>query len=253
MPRQRLNKREEAFIREYIVDMNGTQAAIKAGYSPRTAGQKANNLLKKVEILTEIQAQIKARFERLDIDADTLLNRAATVLRADPRQLTSHHIGACRYCWGVEHRYHWRTPREFSEAVEQHMLKGEAYQANHPAPDNEGGYGYRKTRGPNPDCPECDGLGVPYTVFADTKHLSDEAAILFEGVKESRHGIEFVMASKKEAFDVLAKRHGLLTQKIEVGGKDGKPIEHEVTAKVIIVPAKVAAPTTTRPMPDEDD
>ena len=251
MTKKPLTMREQAFVREYLCNLNGTQAAIRAGYSKRSAASIARENLIKPHILAALQEQIKARFERLEINADDLIRRAATIMMADARELTSYHIGACRYCHGIEHHYQWRTPREFSEAVELHMLKGEACGANHPPPEEEGGYGYRKTAKPNPICPECDGLGEPFAVFADTRNLSPDAALLFEGVKETRDGIQFIMASKQAAFDIRAKHYGLMTEKVEHTGKDGKPIQHQVGARVIIVPAKVPSPITVRPMPSD--
>lgn len=252
MTEKKLTKREQAFIREYLLDFNGTQAAIRAGYSKRSAASIARENLIKPHILAALQEQIKARFERLEINADDLIRRAATIIRTDTRKLMGIHVGSCRYCWGYDNAYQWTTPREYSQAVEIHMLKGEAYCANHPEPEQEGGSGYNKTRRPNPTCPECNGLGIPYTVFTDTRDLSPEDALLFEGFKETRDGIQFVMASKQAAFDILAKHYGLMTEKIEHSGKDGKPIQHQVNARVIIVPAKVPSPITLRPMQIDD-
>ena len=45
-----LNDKQTAFVREYLVDFNATQAAIRAGYSKKTAGQLGHTLLKNVEI-----------------------------------------------------------------------------------------------------------------------------------------------------------------------------------------------------------
>ena len=252
MSEKRLTKREQAFVREYCVDMNGTQAATRAGYSAKTAGQAANRLLRNVQILTAIQAATKARFDRLEINADDLIKRAATIIRTDTRKLMGVHIGACRYCHGDSHQYQWRTPREFSDAVEAYMAKGELYHAVHSEPNNEGGYGYRKTARPHPGCIECDGLGVPYTQYTDTRDLSADEALLFEGFKETRDGLQITLASKQAAFETLAKHYGILKEKIEHTGKDGKPIQHEVTTRVVIVPAKVPSPTSTRPMAEDD-
>ena len=52
--------------------------------------------------------------------------------RLTAHALTAYRRGACRYCHGIEHHFQWKTPREFSEAVELHMLKSEAYQAQPP-------------------------------------------------------------------------------------------------------------------------
>jgi phage terminase small subunit len=45
-----LNDKQTAFVREYLLDFNATQAAIRAGYSRKTAGSQAHDLLKKPEI-----------------------------------------------------------------------------------------------------------------------------------------------------------------------------------------------------------
>jgi phage terminase small subunit len=45
-----LNPKQQRFVNEYLIDRNGTQAAIRAGYSKHTAGNIAGNLFKKIEI-----------------------------------------------------------------------------------------------------------------------------------------------------------------------------------------------------------
>nr|RDS95582.1 terminase small subunit [Cereibacter sphaeroides f. sp. denitrificans] len=213
--RTSLTARQEAFVREYLIDLNATQAAIRAGYSAKTAEAIGSENLRKPLIAAAIAEAQAARFERLELDADALLARAATILQADPRELTAHHVGACRYCWGVDHEYQWKTLREWREECDK------AEEAGKPLPSDAGGFGYRLTEKPNPACPECAGLGIPYTRFADTRDLSAAAALLFEGVKETRNGIEFIMASKEKAFDVLAKHKGLLKEKVEHDVTDG--------------------------------
>jgi len=51
-----LNPKQEAFCLEYLKDFNGTQSAIRAGYSQKTAGTQAEQLLKKLDIAQRIQA-----------------------------------------------------------------------------------------------------------------------------------------------------------------------------------------------------
>jgi len=69
----RLNIKQKTFCEEYIVDLNGTQAAIRAGYSPFTAGSQGERLLKNVEIQAEILRLMKERSERLEIKADEVV------------------------------------------------------------------------------------------------------------------------------------------------------------------------------------
>lgn len=251
MAKTAFTPKEQAFIREYLVDLNATQAAIRAGYSAKTAHVTGSKLLRNAKVAAAIAESIQDRFTRLDITADTLLARAATVMQTDVRQLTSHHIGACRHCHGFDFAYQWRTSREYHEALRAYERKSEAAQEREEPPSDHGGYGYRRTARPNPKCPECDGLGEPYVVFADTRDLSPEAAVLFEGVEKTREGLKFLLASKQAAFDTLAKYHGVATQKHEHTGANGKPIEH--TVKVVVVPAKVPSPSSTRPMTDDED
>jgi len=56
------NPKQSAFCREYVLDYNGTQAAIRAGYSKRTAYSQSFDLLKKPEIQKEIQS-LESRIE----------------------------------------------------------------------------------------------------------------------------------------------------------------------------------------------
>ena len=50
-----LNDKQSRFVDEYLVDLNATQAAIRAGYSQKTAGSQGFDLLKKPEIAAEIE------------------------------------------------------------------------------------------------------------------------------------------------------------------------------------------------------
>ncbi len=68
-----LTDKQQAFCEEYIVDLNGTQAAIRAGYSEDTARQQSSRLLTNVNVgqyIVELKAK---RIERLNIDADYVL------------------------------------------------------------------------------------------------------------------------------------------------------------------------------------
>lgn len=144
-----LNARQKAFVREYLLSGNASDAYRKAGYRAKDPDVCAAKLLVNASIaaaIAEHRPKIEARAEaKFNLRLDGILESLAHIATVDRTRITGHRIGACRYCHGIEHRYQWRTPREFSEAVEQHMLKGEAYQANHPAPEMEGGYGYRRT------------------------------------------------------------------------------------------------------------
>lgn len=60
-----MTPKQERFIAEYLADCNGTQAAIRAGYSQKTAGAIAEKLLKKAEIRQAIDTAMKQREDAL--------------------------------------------------------------------------------------------------------------------------------------------------------------------------------------------
>ncbi|EMJ9776445.1 terminase small subunit [Morganella morganii] len=78
-----LNDKQEMFCREYLVDLNATQAAIRAGYSDKTANRIAAQLLSKLDIGKRIQELKSERGERLEVDADYVLKRLVEIDQMD--------------------------------------------------------------------------------------------------------------------------------------------------------------------------
>lgn len=68
-----LSKKQEAFCREYLIDLNGTQAATRAGYSKRTANEQAARLLTNVSVRSHIKRLMDERAERVGRTADDVL------------------------------------------------------------------------------------------------------------------------------------------------------------------------------------
>jgi phage terminase small subunit len=73
--RANLTEKQSAFIREYLMDFNGAQAAIRAGYSVRAAGQTARDLLQHPHIYPLLQRGAKSKHDRLELRADETLER----------------------------------------------------------------------------------------------------------------------------------------------------------------------------------
>jgi phage terminase small subunit len=65
-----LNPKQRRFVSEFPMDCNGTQAAIRTGYSPKTANKQAAQLLAKLSIREAIDEALRERAERVKIDAD---------------------------------------------------------------------------------------------------------------------------------------------------------------------------------------
>jgi phage terminase small subunit len=68
-----LTAKQQLFITEYLVDFNATQAAIRAGYSERTAQEQGSRLLSNVMVQEAIAEARKGRIERVEWTADEIL------------------------------------------------------------------------------------------------------------------------------------------------------------------------------------
>lgn len=68
-----LTARQWAFVREYIVDLNGTQAALRAGYSPKVARVHAARMMTDDNILAEIDRLKTRRADKLELTAEKVL------------------------------------------------------------------------------------------------------------------------------------------------------------------------------------
>lgn len=78
----RLTPKQQAFCQQYLVDLNGKKAAVRAGYSARTAEFQASRLLSLVKVqqfLQQLQAEAR---KRTDITKDEILAELANILRA---------------------------------------------------------------------------------------------------------------------------------------------------------------------------
>lgn len=82
-----LTDRQRMFVAEYLVDLNATQAAIRAGYSAKTAEQQGPRLLGNVGVSAAIEAAMKAREQRTQITADRVLQELGRLAFSDIRKL----------------------------------------------------------------------------------------------------------------------------------------------------------------------
>lgn len=79
----KLTAKQELFCREYLVDLNATKAAIRAGYSEKTAYSTGHENLKKPEIEAHIQTLFDARVERTKLNSDYVLNNLQKTYELD--------------------------------------------------------------------------------------------------------------------------------------------------------------------------
>lgn len=246
MPKVQLNangliSREQVFADEWLVSKNATKAAIKAGYSAKTAGSFGAQLLKRVRIKRYIDTMESQRADKLGATHERVLQEIVNVALGDARSLVEHHVGCCRYCWGKDFQYQ-RTWAEIERDREEHI---EMYQDTRPF-DDKGGPGYNKTRKPNPDCQECFGIGEGYTVVKDTRDFDSAAVSMYAGVEQGLHGLKIKLNDKQKNLEILARKHGIIVDKSELTGKDGAPLipealsSNEIARRVAFLLTKAA-------------
>lgn len=82
-----LNEKQRRFAAEYLIDLNAKQAAIRAGYSPKTAESQGSRLLSNAKVAKAIQDGKEARAARTEITQDRVLQELARLAFFDIRQL----------------------------------------------------------------------------------------------------------------------------------------------------------------------
>ena len=78
--------KQQRFCDEYLIDLNATQAAIRAGYSKKTAGVIANENLKKPYISEYIEKRLKEKEAALIADQDEVLKYLSSVMRREMKE-----------------------------------------------------------------------------------------------------------------------------------------------------------------------
>lgn len=82
-PMPGLTPKQRRFVEEYLLDMNATKAAIRAGYSERTANQQGPRLLENNNVRKAIDSAKTKRSEKLEVDAEWMLQRLVDEVEAD--------------------------------------------------------------------------------------------------------------------------------------------------------------------------
>ncbi|KRA62172.1 hypothetical protein ASD89_24120 [Caulobacter sp. Root656] len=206
-----LTPKQARFVEEYLIDLNATQAAIRAGYSAKTAEDQGRQLLRKTPVSAAISARQAERSERTEITQDRVLEELWAIATADPNELIQFRRGACSKCWGSAEN----PSRELKPQVHGGALK-RMYTAT---PD-----ALVIDEDPNPDCEQCGGEGQGRAWIADTRKLKAAAGKLYAGVKITKDGFEVKMHDKIAALVAVGKHLGMFKDRVEHSGAGGGPI-----------------------------
>jgi phage terminase small subunit len=82
-----LTAKQQRFVDEYLIDLNATQAAIRAGYSKKTANEQGSRLLANVSVSAAIHQRMNERSGRVEITQDMVLRELAKIGFSDIRKV----------------------------------------------------------------------------------------------------------------------------------------------------------------------
>ena len=225
-----LTAKMAAFVEHWHKWRNATQAythAYDTEGSYDTRRDEGARLMADPRIQAAIKARQKIATEASAIDVSWLLDRFIAMATADVRELIGLKIGACRFCHGDGHGYQWREAEYMDEMakVEREVERlNRAGQPTHDVlyPDCAGGFGFNATHPPHPSCPRCHGEGVERFVPRDTDKLSDQALLLYGGVKVKADGAyEIIIADRSKAAELAGRILGAFTDKVRLSGAIG--------------------------------
>ena len=83
----KLTPKQQLFVEEYLVDLNATQAAIRAGYSEKTSYAIGIENLKKPQIASAIQSAMEKRSDRTTVSQDKVVRELARIAFVDPTKV----------------------------------------------------------------------------------------------------------------------------------------------------------------------
>lgn len=216
-----LTAKQQLFVKEYLVDLNATQAAIRAGYKEKTSRAIGAENLTKPNIQAAIEEAQNKRAERTEITADMVLQRWWDIATADPGELMQLRRLNCRYCHGFDHEYQWKDEAEYQRAVQAEMLQAQQEDRQPNEISDSGGFGFDPLADPDPGCPECYGEGRPDLHLADTRKLSSKGKLLYAGLKQTQSGVEVKLQDQGKALENVARHLGMFKDSIKLEGDIG--------------------------------
>lgn len=209
-----LDEQQGKFLDAYWATGNRAEAYRRA-YDPfvsnYVASIRGKALAEHPLIVAGMKYMREQTLDRAAVTASEVLLRFLDIADADPDELIGLRVGCCRYCYGDGGEYQWRQ-REFMAAV------AKAEKNDDPLPDIAGGFGYDHTLEPNHDCEECRGEGLERVVARDTSKLSPGAKLLYGGVKQTKNGIEIIIADRMKARESVGRIIGAFDDKLRLSG-----------------------------------
>lgn len=184
-----MTPKQRQFVAEYLVDLNATRAAIRAGYSARTAASIGQENLTKPEIASAIRSAQEARAERTEITADRVLKELAKIGFSDIRKAVK---------WGSR----------FVERPDDQVIEAAEYLEDQP----HGGALKRRRAGDD----GADALYVTTVEMVDSEELDDSTAAAVAEIAQTKEGVRIKLHDKRAALVDIGRHLGMFTDKLDV-------------------------------------
>lgn len=82
-----MRDKQKRFCEEYLIDLNATQAAIRAGYSPKGASVRGSRLLTNAKVRARIDAAMAEQSKRTGVNADRVVRELARIAFVNPTEV----------------------------------------------------------------------------------------------------------------------------------------------------------------------
>jgi phage terminase small subunit len=196
-----LSPKRAAFVREFCVDHNGTQSAIRAGYSEATADEQASRLLANVKVRKAIAERMRVAAAAAGVDAALVIAELRDLAFSDPREIMHLIVRPCPRCWPAGLTLD--DPNPLCDSPRLAMIDK--------AEINLGG---------------CGGAGFQIVKLTDTRKLSRGAAKLLSSIRQAKDGsIELKMRDQDKALQLLGQVCGIFRDVREISGPNGGPLQ----------------------------
>ncbi len=182
-----LTDKQRRFVEEYLIDLNATQAAIRAGYSKKTAKVIATQLLHNKDVQDYLVQRREEIAKHTDITPEKVLRLWWEQANVDVNEIVEYRREACPACWPEDSQNH----------------------------------------DPNSDCEKCRGEGYGNLHINDSRKLKGAAKRLYNGVQIGKDGIKVLMLDRDKALENVARHLGMFIERKEITGKNGSPIQHQ--------------------------
>lgn len=175
-----LTDKQALFVREYLVDLNATQAAIRAGYSERTAKAIGHENLTKLDVASAIEAAMAKRAERTEITQDKVLKELAKIGFTDLSAVVS--WGTKEVAVGYDDEGRQLPPAQLADAV---LVRHEL---------------------------------APYVEAVPSDELPEAARGAVAEVSLTKDGLKIKMHDKRAALQDIGRHLGMFKDKVEHSG-----------------------------------